>query len=159
MAFSSFDENKKNEITSFSESISSKLSADVCGRLSLFLTVAEIAALSVISKRENEEMKKAIYWKGRLVETGCNKALSETIDDEGAIEDVLTKEDFNKYVLGKPADYKVGEKNSSVIPDAQKVILSQKFLNDCRQGRVTLSTESKNNFKRILEQLLAQLDS
>lgn len=83
--------------------------------------------------------------------------VSYVSNEEGAIEDVLTKEDFNKYVLGKPADYRSTERNSVVISDAQKVILSQKFLIDCRQGNVRLSKESKDNFKRILEQLLTQL--
>ena len=74
--------------------------------------------------------------------------------DDHCVEDIFSKGDFNKYVLGKTDDYEIGKLNSQVIPCDQKAVLSREFLNKVRNGKVKLSGETKKNFKDTLTALL-----
>lgn len=70
------------------------------------------------------------------------------------IEDVFTKEDFNKFIMKKPVNYEAGKLNSEVIPDGQKAILSRDFLNATRENKVSLSKKTKENFDTILDEIV-----
>lgn len=67
--------------------------------------------------------------------------------DNYCVEDIFAKNDFNKYVLEKPENYRVGELNSQVIAVGKKAVLSREFLNKVRKGKVHLTTETKKNFR------------
>ncbi len=70
------------------------------------------------------------------------------------IEDVFSKEDFNKSILEKPKDYEASRPNSEVIPNDQKAIISRNFLNKVRDKKVNLSSETKDEFVKILDKLI-----
>lgn len=74
--------------------------------------------------------------------------------DDYCIEDIFSKVDFNKYVLGKADDFEASKLNSQIIPCDQKAVLSREFLNKVRAGKVKLSDETKKNFKERLSALV-----
>jgi len=72
------------------------------------------------------------------------------------IEDVFDGKDFNKYVLKKDENDKLDELNSVKIPDSQKAVASREFFNLLKNGKVKLSRETKENFEKLLDELVAQ---
>ncbi len=73
------------------------------------------------------------------------------------IEDVFDGKDFNKYVLKKDENDKLNELNSVKIPDSKKAIASREFLNLVRNKKVNLSKITKDNFTKLLNQLINDL--
>jgi hypothetical protein len=79
-----------------------------------------------------------------LVNTGDNKT----------IEDLLSKGDFNKFFLEKGADYEKGKPNSQVIPDSNKAPFAKKFFEQIDSKKISVSDETKKNFKELLDKLI-----
>jgi len=75
------------------------------------------------------------------------------------IEDLFTKTDFNKYILNKSENYKLDRPNSQVIPDRQKVIFARQFFNLVNTQKPKLSRETKENFKKLLNDIFENLIS
>jgi len=83
-----------------------------------------------------------------------SKDLIQTVlDKDGAIEDVLTKSDFQKYVLKQENSY--SETNSELITKqkSDKVLLSRLFLQSIENDEVTLSDESLKNIELIFDKI------
>ncbi len=79
---------------------------------------------------------------------------SKNKDEE--IEDLFKKEDFAKYVLNEsPNDVPTDKKNSQIIKQKDrnydKVLLSKLFFEKIKGVNKSLSVETKDNFKNLLE--------
>lgn len=102
--------------------------------------------------------------KGRRVEkkllkdfkyTGIKIIFSSKNKDE-EIEDLFKKEDFAKYVLNEsPNDMPTDKNNSQIIKQKDrnydKVLLSKLFFEKIKDVKKSLSVETKDNFKNLLE--------
>lgn len=62
------------------------------------------------------------------------------------IEDLFSKGDFNKYILGKDSNYEATKLNSEVISDSQKIVFARQFFSQVVSEKLVLSPETKNNF-------------
>ncbi len=82
-----------------------------------------------------------------------NNLILSVLDIEGTIEDVLSVEDFRKYVLKDDEKYTC--KNSEYIKKSKKdkVLLSRLFLQLCEDEVVNLTEQSKKNIKQLLEKI------
>ncbi len=83
-------------------------------------------------------------------------SVSENKDEE--IEDLFNREDFVKHVLGEELNEVPPDKNNSQIikqkdKNYDKVLLSKLFFEKIVNGSISLSTETKQNFKKLLQRI------
>jgi predicted ATPase len=76
-----------------------------------------------------------------------------TAIDGHRIEDLLSKADFNRYVLQRPEDYKANELNSDTIPDSNKAPFAKRFFEQVDAGQITVSRETKDAFVSLFASL------
>ncbi len=74
------------------------------------------------------------------------------------IEDLFTREDFIKYVLNENSNEVVTDKKNSEIIKRKdktydKVLLSKLFLEKIKDGGISLSGDTKGNFRNLLEEI------
>lgn len=82
--------------------------------------------------------------------------VSENKDEE--IEDLFSREDFIKHVLSEKLNEVTSDKNNSQIikqkdNNYDKVLLSKLFFEKIESGAISLSAETKQNFKELLERV------
>ena len=74
------------------------------------------------------------------------------------IEDLFEREDFIKYVLNENSNEVVTDKKNSEIikrrdKNYDKVLLSKLFLEKIKDGGISLSKDTKGNFRNLLEEI------
>lgn len=85
--------------------------------------------------------------------------LVSKIPVDGAIEDILSKDDFLKYVLFNDGGTLI-VKNSEYFRGKDKVLPARKFLSSCRsENPPILSEESKDNIRKLFELLEGRLSA
>lgn len=110
--------------------------------------------LNFVVVLDNDQKGKEIY--GILIKkspTKEEKIKFASGKDNYCIEDLFSKTDFNKYILNKPENYEIDKLNSQVIPDSQKLIFSRQFFNSIITKKIQLSTETKENFRKLLKDI------
>ena len=75
-------------------------------------------------------------------------------DENRTTEDLLSKEDFNKFVLEKEAAYEKSKPNSQVIPDSNKAPFAKKFFEQVDEKKISASDETKKNFKELFDKII-----
>jgi predicted ATP-dependent endonuclease of OLD family len=73
--------------------------------------------------------------------------------DNHRIEDLISKIDFNKYVLERADDYKENELNSDSIPGSNKAPFAKRFFEQVEGGQITVSRETKDSFTALFTAL------
>ena len=74
--------------------------------------------------------------------------------EERTTEDLLSKSDFNKFVLEKDANYEKAKPNSQVIPDSNKAPFAKKFFEKIDKKEISVSDETRKNFKDLFDKLM-----
>lgn len=68
-----------------------------------------------------------------------------------SVEDLLTKKDFDKYVLEKKREHNT--KNSKIVKNEEKGKLANKFFTKIINEKIELEQETIDNFKRVFEEI------
>jgi predicted ATP-dependent endonuclease of OLD family len=103
---------------------------------------------------DNDEKGKAIkqILSDKLLVSNDN--ISFVSDNDGyQIEDLISKSDFNIYVLEKEENYEVNKLNSQVIPDSNKAPYSRRFFEKVVSEKIKLSDKTKENLTALLTEL------
>lgn len=119
-------------------------------------TILEGWECNVIYLYDNDQGK--VNGAKKLIKTWfVKKELIQTvINDQGSIEDLFSKEDFVKYVLGESIEsVNIETTNSDYLKKQKidKVLLSRKFLSIILKGKIDLSEETINSFKSVYNKL------
>lgn len=86
------------------------------------------------------------------------KIISVSEDKENEIEDLFEKKDFIKNILKEdPSPMDVDKKNSQLIKQKgknyDKALLSKLFYEKAKNGKITLSSKTQENFRRLLRNI------
>ena len=79
--------------------------------------------------------------------------IKDVLDDEDvAIEDIFSSDDFKKYVLG---DEKLSfkSKNSKYMKGKDKVLVARKFLQSVNSNNIKLGDHTKDNIKKLIKKI------
>jgi len=87
-----------------------------------------------------------------------NKDVVAKLPVDGAIEDLLTKQEFSDYVLEIPVENVIG-KNSEHMKGRDKVLVAKNFLEKVVAGRVSISPETKRLIEKLMDDLTSRVEA